>query len=139
MPTANVLVMAFDYGLKHIGVATGQPITATATALTTLRARDGVPDFNQVAELLEAWRPGRLLVGLPLNMDDSESDMSVRARRFARRLEGRFRLPVDLVDERLTSREAHARLGAGFRDTATHAEAARLIAETWLNDHGRRQ
>lgn len=122
-------VLAFDFGLRHIGVAAGQTVTGTAGPLTTLRARAGVPDWSEVAALMTTWRPLRLLVGLPLNMDDTESDMSGQARAFARRLEQRTGITTVLVDERLTTREATAQGG-------DHALAATLIAETWLNDRG---
>jgi putative Holliday junction resolvase len=121
-------VLAFDFGLKHIGVATGQTITRTATALTTLAARDGKPDWVAVCELVTEWRPIRLIVGLPLNMDDSESEMSERARAFAARLGKETGLQVELADERLTSRAV-----ADAEGDQAHAEAAALIAETWLN------
>ena len=67
---------------------------------------DGIPDWAQVEKLLSEWQPDLVVVGLPLNMDDSESDLSNRARKFARRLQGRFAVEVEMVDERLTSREA---------------------------------
>lgn len=117
-------VLAFDFGLKHIGVATGQTVTRTATPLTTLSARDGSPHWKAVRKLVDEWRPVRLIVGLPLNMDDTESDMSERARAFASRLAARTGVPVSMADERLTSRAA---------GEASHAAAAALIAETWLN------
>ena len=119
-------VLAFDFGLKHIGVATGQTITRTATGLTTLTARNGKPDWRSVRELVSEWRPIRLIVGLPLNMDDSESEMSARARSFAARLGSETGVQVEMADERLTSRAAAEQEG-------THAAAAALIAETWLN------
>lgn len=122
-------VLSFDFGLRNIGVATGQSITRTAVELVTLRARDGVPDWRLVAALVEEWKPDVLLVGLPLNMDDSKSDMSDRAERFARRLAQRFQRPVELVDERLTSFEAR---GISRDIDAQHAIAARLIAEDYL-------
>ena len=127
--------MAFDFGLKWIGVATGQTITASATPLMTLPARNGWPDENTTRELIDAWRPTLLLVGLPLNMDDTENDISTRARRFAARLEKLSGLPVCLVDERLSTREANNRRGkprTGKPDDPSHAEAACVIAETWL-------
>ena len=117
-------VLAFDFGLKHIGVAAGQTVTRTASPLTTLSARNGRPDWKAVVELVREWRPVRLVVGLPLNMDDTESDMSERARAFAARLSEHTGVPVSMADERLTSREA---------GEASHAAAAALIAETWLN------
>ena len=119
-------VLAFDFGLRHIGIAAGQTVTATASPITTLRARDGRPDWDELALLVDHWKPRRLVVGLPLNMDDTESDMSGRARDFAATLERRTGIPTELVDERLTTREAtHA--------GGEHALAAVLIAETWLN------
>jgi putative Holliday junction resolvase len=120
-------VLAFDFGLRHVGVASGQTVSRTARPLTTLRARDGKPDWEAVKDLVRTWRPVRLLVGLPLNMDESESEMSARARVFASHLARHAGITVDLVDERLTSREAAEQGG-------DHALAATLIAQTWLND-----
>jgi len=121
-------VLAFDFGLRHIGVAAGQTVTRTASPVATLRARDGKPDWPELTKLVAEWNPARLLVGLPLNMDGTESEMSERARRFAAELARRTGLPTDLVDERLTTRAATEAGG-------THAHAAALIAETWLNEH----
>lgn len=120
-------VLAFDFGLRHIGVACGQTVTGTASPLTTLAARDGSPDWEVLLDVIRPWQPVTLIVGLPLNMDDSESDMSARARRFARALERRSGVRTVLVDERLTTREALALDG-------DHALAAMLIAETWLGE-----
>ncbi len=129
-------VLAFDYGEKHIGVAAGQTITRTASALTTLAAREGKPDWRAVRELVKEWRPIRLIVGLPLNMDDTESVLSERSRVFAARLEKETGIEVAMADERLTSRTAAvAHAGKGGRGGhRSHAEAAALIAETWLNE-----
>jgi len=125
-----VTVLAFDFGLRNIGVATGQAITRTASEIATVRARDGVPDWNTVDALVRQWQPDALLVGLPLNMDDTESEMSTRAKGFAKNLRSRYRLTVKLVDERLTSFEAR---GISDEIDTQHAIAARLIAETYLN------
>src|SRR5690606_23149449 len=81
-------VLGFDYGTQRIGVAVGQTITHTATPLAALHARDGVPNWDHIATLISEWRPARLVVGLPLNMDGSESEMCVRAKKFANRLHG---------------------------------------------------
>lgn len=146
-PEAPRLLLAFDFGLRHIGVASGQSITGTATPLTTLSARAGVPDWPAVTRLVAEWRPDLLVVGLPLNMDATESPMSQRARRFAARLAHETRRPVVFADERLTSRAANADRKTGAdaggassarsapRDSG-HARAAVLIAETWLNARG---
>ena len=130
------LVIAFDFGLRQIGVAVGQGLTGTASPLETLRARDGAPDWSAVKALVTTWRPGRLLVGLPLNMDDTESPMSTRARKFADRLARVTNTPVDLVDERLSSREAADRSSRRRQNAASHAAAAAVIAETWLAEQG---
>ncbi len=122
-------VLAFDFGLRNIGVATGQTITRTASELGTVRAKKGVPDWNAMDALVREWQPDVLLVGLPLNMDDTLSDMAVRAKRFATKLGSRYKLAVELVDERLTSFEAR---GLSRDLDEQHAIAARLIAESYL-------
>lgn len=129
-------VLAFDFGMKYIGIAAGQTITRTASALTTLAAKGGEPDWQAVRELVKEWRPVRLIVGLPLNMDDTESDMSEHARAFADRLGKETGIEVAMADERLTSRA----VSEGSKGTKgnrggdqSHAAAAALIAETWLN------
>jgi len=120
-------VLAFDFGLRNIGVAVGQPVTSTASPLVTLKARDGTPNWSEVSELIREWRPAMLLVGLPLNMDDSESAMSARARAFAAALGRRTGLPVEMVDERLTTLAAQQ-----TSPERAHEVAAVLIAQTWL-------
>ena len=82
--------MAFDYGLRQIGVAHGQTLTANAEGIGILQASDGVPNWDDVKAMLNEWKPNLILVGLPLNMDGSESELSRLARKFARRLQGRF-------------------------------------------------
>ncbi len=134
MPEHTQRVLAFDFGLRYIGVASGQSITATASPVTTLIAQDGAPTWAEVNALVSEWRPTHLLVGLPLNMDDSESDMSERARTFAAQLEKRFSLPVGLVDDRLSSREAAAQAAEATSNPggSTHELAAVIIAQSYL-------
>ena len=127
-------VLAIDFGLRRMGLAVGQSITGTASPIESIAARDGVPDWAELDQLVAEWRPHCLVVGLPLNMDGTESEMSGRARRFAGTLEKRHPMPVELADERLTTREAK-RAHPGTDD---HAVAAKLIAETWLGDRVRR-
>lgn len=132
--------MAFDYGTKQIGVAVGQTLTRRAEPVAVLRARDGVPDWNDIARLISEWKPDTLVVGLPLNMDGSSSEMSGRAEKFSRRLHGRFNLPVHCIDERLSTFEAKqslrdsGRTPASYRDNPVDSLAAALLLETWLND-----
>jgi putative Holliday junction resolvase len=123
------IVMGFDFGTGKIGVAVGQAITGTATPITILKARDGIPDWQQVEKLIKEWQPTLLVVGLPLNMDDTPSEMSRLAEKFARKLNGRFNLPSETVDERLSSFEAvHRSNGEELVD----AIAAQLILETYF-------
>ena len=110
-------------------MATGQSVTRTATPLATVRARHGEPEWRAVDALIRDWRPDLLVVGLPLNMDSTASEMSERARAFAAQLQARYRLAVEMVDERLTSFEAR---GLSDAEDERHAIAARLIAETFL-------
>jgi putative holliday junction resolvase len=129
-------LLGFDFGPRKIGVAVGQMITRSATPLTTLRSQGEKPDWSRIEALIREWRPSALVVGLPFQMDDTEVEWSPRVHRFARQLEGRYRLPVHLVDERLTSREAYRQLAERDRRPPTleavDALAAALILETWL-------
>jgi len=122
------LVMAFDFGTKKIGVAIGQSVTGTANPLGVLKARDGIPDWREIQQLINQWQPAHLVIGLPLNMDDSASEMSMRAEKFARRLTGRFNIPHTTVDERLSSFEAKQYQTTDPLD----AIAAKLILETYF-------
>ncbi|MCG8426524.1 MAG: Holliday junction resolvase RuvX [Chromatiales bacterium] len=128
-------VLGFDYGTAKIGVAIGQTLINTARPLKTLRAVQQKPDWNAIGRLIEEWQPEALIVGVPFNMDDSEAEVAPRAKRFARQLEGRYHLPVFLVDERLTSRMAKTELGrAPKKIEELDAIAAKLILETWLSE-----
>jgi len=131
-----LILIAFDYGSKKIGVASGNELIGTASPLRPLLCRDGQPDWQQVSALLDEWRPQLLVVGLPLNMDDTESASSQRARKFARRLKGRYGLPVVMVDERLSTREARSRTGQRGPDPKVDSMAAVVIAEGYLNGAG---
>lgn len=128
-------LLAFDYGDKHIGVAVGQTLTSTANPLETIRVTSANPDWNAISRIVKTWRPDALVVGLPLNMDGTEQKVTQRARRFGDQLLGRYRLPVHLVDERLTTREARDRLASeGRAGSDDHPVAAQIILESWLND-----
>ena len=128
-------LLGFDFGPRKIGIAVGQTLTGTASPLTTLRARGQRPDWEGIAGLIREWSPEALVVGLPHNMDDTETELVPRIRRFAHQLEGRYRLPVHLVDERLTSLEARRLMGRQGRSReAVDAVAAQLILETWLGE-----
>ncbi|WP_440866093.1 Holliday junction resolvase RuvX [Symbiopectobacterium purcellii] len=134
----NRTLMAFDFGTKSIGVAIGQEVTGTARPLTAFKAQDGVPDWNHVEKVINEWQPDLLVVGLPLNMDGSEQELTARARKFANRLHGRFGKPVELQDERLSTVEARADLfeRGGFRALnkgQVDATSAVIILESWFS------
>lgn len=133
---ASQVLLGFDYGQRRIGVAVGQTITATATALATLAARDGQPDWAEVTALIEQWRPDALVVGLPLRLDGTESELSRAAQRFARRLEGRYNRPVHLMDERLSSRTAEQTRTRGGARQGLDALAAQVILQDWFELFG---
>jgi putative Holliday junction resolvase len=138
------LLLGFDYGSKQIGLAVGQVITGQARELCVLKAQNGVPDWQRVEALIKEWKPDALVVGLPLNMDGTPSDMSARAERFARQLNGRFNLPVHTHDERLTTFEAkgeqmaRGQRSGSYRDNPVDAIAARLLLEGWLEANAAR-
>lgn len=129
---AEITAMAFDFGTSRIGLAVGQSITGTAQPLAELKARDGIPDWQILGALLQQWRPDLLVVGIPYNMDGSESELSRRAEKFANRLHGRFHLPCYGMDERLSTHSARELVGAGRRDKPVDSVAACLILESWF-------
>jgi len=140
VPGPREVVLAFDYGLRRIGVAVGQTTTGTASPAGVVPV-SGAPEWAALERLVREWSPARLLVGLPYNMDGSDTALTGVCRRFAEELARRFCLPVELVDERLTSAAATADLREARRSgTRTRrvrredvdANAARLILETWL-------
>ena len=136
--TKNITrLIAFDYGTKNIGVASAQTITKTASSLPGLKAKDGIPDWNQIEKILQEFKPDLVLVGLPLNMDGSESELSVRAKKFANRIHGRFGVKVEMIDERLTSFAAKGEViqqggSRDYKNNPVDSIAARILLEDWL-------
>jgi len=129
--------LGFDFGYKRIGVAVGQEITSSARPLTTLEAKQGIPDWLMVQKLVTEWRPLAFVVGVPTCIDDSEQYTTKAARKFARQLHEKFSLEAHLVDERLSTVEARAQLFAegGYRKIKTSevdSVAACVILEQWL-------
>ncbi len=122
-PKGERSALAFDFGVKSIGVASGNEITGKASPVTAVRARDGIPDSASMDRLFREWQPDYVVVGLPLNMDGTYQDLTYRARKFGNRLADRYRLPVFFKDERLTTREARAELfdAGGYRSLAKGA------------------
>ena len=133
--------LGFDFGLRRIGVAVGSTLTGSARGLAVIRHGEQAPDWTAIAALIAEWQPDLAVVGVPYNMDGTRSDLTPRAERFARQLAGRSGLPVETVDERLSSREAEASLTAERRDRrrtrrvdagAVDMRAAAVILERWL-------
>ncbi len=122
-------LLAFDFGTKRVGVATGSRFTGAAEPLKSIHA-EGEARFEAIAKLVKEWAPEGLVIGVPFHPDGAEHEMTLRARRFGRQLKGRFRLPVFEVDERYTSVEAES---YGARDV--DSTAAALILEQFLREN----
>jgi len=136
----SAALLAFDFGERYIGVAVGDRDTGLANPLAMIDAEANAERFARIDTIVREWRPALLVVGLPLAMDGTEHDMTRRARRFARQLQGRFGLPVEFADERLSSVEAQAVLrsrGRGGRQhkNDSHALAAQIILQDYLDEH----
>lgn len=131
-------MLAFDFGTRRIGVAIGSTLLRQARALATIDEERADARFARIGELIGEWQPGLLVVGVPVHADGTEHAMTARAQRFARQLEGRFRLPVEHADERHTTQEAAAQLAssrAGRRGRdGRDALAAQLILQGWFDD-----
>jgi putative holliday junction resolvase len=136
--------LAFDFGLRRIGVASGQTLTGTAEPLATVETHQNEPDWRSIAQLVQTWRPHALVVGIPYHIDGSENSLTDAARHFAQQLGERFALPVHLMDERLSSRAAEQlyadqRAAGRKRNKASiDALAAKLILESWLAEQRKR-
>ena len=133
----GITALAFDFGTKSIGCAVGQSITGTAQALPAFNAQDGIPNWDAIEKCLKEWKPDVVVVGLPLNMDGTEQELTLRARKFANRLQGRFCVNVQLQDERLTTTEARSEIfdRGGFRALKkgkVDGISACLILESWF-------
>jgi putative Holliday junction resolvase len=135
--------LAFDYGERRIGVAFANRVTNTATALKTLQAREGQPVPQDILALIDEWQPDVFVVGVPYALDGSDSPMALRAVDFGKTLGEKHGLPVETVDERLTSADASMMLREQRRTGARRRKvrrgdidslAAQLIAESWLRD-----
>jgi len=140
---ARATVLAFDFGLQRIGVAAGEPELGTAHPLPALAAQSSPGRLTAIGRLVKQWNPAQLVVGRPLDEDGSPHQMTRRAERFARQLNGRFRLPVALVDERYSSVEVESRVRAAYgsrkaaelaRGKALDSHAAQLVLEQYFND-----
>jgi len=142
-PVTGTVVLAFDFGTRRIGVAVGQTLTRSATAVGALATLAGAVDWAAVDTCIAQWGPGQLLVGLPYNMDGSDTTTTAACRAFGEKLARRSGLPVEFVDERLTSAAAYDELRSErrsgvrarrIRPEDIDANAARLILATWMQN-----
>jgi putative Holliday junction resolvase len=124
------IVFGFDFGIKRIGIAMGNTLTGQAQPLAVVQAIDNATRFARIGALIAEWKPARLVVGEPLHPDGAEHEMTLRCRRFANQLHGRFGLPVDLVDERYSSAVIPAKRGE-----LIDAKAASIILQQYFDDH----
>ena len=136
-------VIGFDFGLRRIGLATGQTITGTASPLATLEAVNHKPDWKSIETHIRQWKPDALIVGIPYQPDGEESDITRAARNFSRRLEQRFNLPVYTIDESLSSFEAELQLRQDIKISKHNKHeidkmAAAIIVQSWLNSQQER-
>ncbi|WP_121775093.1 Holliday junction resolvase RuvX [Acinetobacter bereziniae] len=141
MPDLNSpqLIIAFDFGTQKMGMAVGSSLIESATPLALFPMKDGIPNWDELLKIVKQHQPNLFLVGLPLNMDDSESELSSRARKFARRIRHQTNIETVMVDERLTTREArdeleHYQAQGRAKKLAADSIAAALFIESWYRN-----
>lgn len=130
--------LGFDYGTRRIGIAVGNTVSGSATALDTIRVKNGQPDWEHITRLVTEWQPDALIVGWPIQMDESDNPVTPKARRFGNQLNGRYQLPVYHIDERLSTYMALSEIReAGYNGRRScdlvDSYAAREILQTFLN------
>ena len=129
-------ILAFDFGTHHIGVAVGQTVTKTSSPLVVLNvAREGKEIWNTISTLIDEWKPDQLLVGKPLNMDGTPSEMMKKVDPFFKRLQKISSIPCELVDERLTSFEAKQLMHVDSNDDRIDDLAAKIFLDNWIEHH----
>ena len=133
------VIVAFDFGLKHIGMAVGQEITNTAQTFYSLKAESGEPNWDELDIIVRDWQPKLFVVGNPINMDGSDSDIKEKSDKFSNLIRQRYNIPVELMDERLSTREARERMKSDsghFVDASadTHQISAQIILESWFRE-----
>ncbi len=134
------IVMAFDYGLRNIGIAIGQNITKSASTFYALKAKEGKPDWIKLDTIVEEWQPDLFIVGDPFNMDGTKSNFQKRISKFSSELKKRYEISVHMMDERLTTKEAKERINNesnGLNGSVNkHSISAQIILEDWFRSIG---
>jgi putative holliday junction resolvase len=135
-PDITGTILAFDFGEKRIGLAVGETLLKVAHPLTTITAEENDIKFAEIAHIIKEWRPSLLLVGLPTHMNGEPHALTQLSKKFAQRLEGRFNLPVSMIDERLSSAEASQNLqSAGIKGIKQKAMLDAVAAQTILQSY----
>ena len=133
------VIMAFDFGIRNIGIAIGQEITRTASTFYAINANDGQPDWVELDMIINEWNPNLFVVGDPLNMDGTRSKIQESSDKFSTALNKRYDIEIEKTDERLSSREAKERLEniqMGIKDsTNKHSISAQIILEDWFRSN----
>ena len=128
--------MAFDYGLRNIGIAIGQNVTKSASTFYAIKAKEGVPDWTKLDSIVEEWEPGLFIVGEPFNMDGTKSEFQKKTVKFSSGLKKRYGVEIQMVDERLTTKEAKDRMESESNILKTsankHSISAQIILEDWF-------
>lgn len=132
------IFLAFDYGTKNTGVAVGQKITNSATALSPLLSKNLIPDWEKIDALVKNWHPSALIVGVPYQLDGSDFKVTKLALNFIEQLKQRYHLPVYAAEERLTTKAAREEIfkRGGYKalqNQSVDSEAAKIILEEWMN------
>ena len=130
-------LIGFDFGKRYIGVAVGQELTGSASPLGSIKANDGIPNWPELEKFVKEWQPHLIVVGLPLNMDGTEQQLTLDAKKFGNRVKGRLGIDVVFQDERLTTADAKEQLFSrgGYKNLKKDnidAESARLIIESFF-------
>ena len=130
------VVMAFDYGLRNIGIAIGQNITKSSSTIYAIKAKEGEPDWIKLDSIVKEWEPALFIVGDPFNMDGTRSEFQKRISQFSTELKNRYKIRLHMMDERLTTKEAKERLkteSSGLKESANkHSISAQIILEDWF-------
>ncbi|CAD83321.1 putative endonuclease involved in recombination [Candidatus Blochmanniella floridana] len=135
------IIMAFDFGTKKIGIAIGQKITGTTQSLEILPSKFGIPNWKKIEHIFNVWKPNKLIVGLPLKMNGNTQHITLLSKRFAVQLTHRFKITVEMHDERFTTIEARSIYFQHFRyyyrkkTTPIDSIAAEIILKSWLNQN----
>ena len=136
MTEESSVIMAFDYGLRNIGIAIGQNITKSSSTFYAIKAKEGEPDWIKLDSIVKEWEPTLFIVGDPFNMDGTRSEFQKRISQFSTKLKNRYKIRLHMMDERLTTKEAKERIKTGSSElkesTNKHSISAQIILEDWF-------